>query len=191
MSLDRILLGLLREPASGYDLKALFESGIDFFWPAELSQIYRTLRRLESEGLLRSTQQPSARGPSRRVYSLTAAGRRELQEWLRREPVFDDERYSYVAQLFFMAELDDLEHTLAFLEQLREKRAAQVDGFRRVEEEVFRSTDESLDEASDEELHRHLTLRAGLLTSSARLQWCDEAIALLRRRIRQGKPHPA
>ena len=31
MSLDYILLGLLREPASGYDLKAVFDERIHYF----------------------------------------------------------------------------------------------------------------------------------------------------------------
>ena len=53
--------------------------------------------------------------------------------------------------------------------------AAQVEGFLRVEEEIFRGTGGSLDDATDEELHRYLTLRAGLRTSTARLEWCDEA----------------
>ena len=37
MSLEHILLGLLREPASGYDLKAIFDERIQHFWAAELS----------------------------------------------------------------------------------------------------------------------------------------------------------
>ena len=54
MSLDHVLLGLLREPASGFDLKGMFDQGIGHFWAAELSQIYPTLKRLERQGWLRS-----------------------------------------------------------------------------------------------------------------------------------------
>ena len=52
MSLQHILLGLLREPASGYDLKAYFDSSVRYFWAAELSQIYPTLQRMEKSGRL-------------------------------------------------------------------------------------------------------------------------------------------
>src|ERR1700740_1459020 len=52
VSLEHILLGLLRQPASGYDLKAVLDHGIGHFWGAELSQIYPSLRRLEKRGLL-------------------------------------------------------------------------------------------------------------------------------------------
>ena len=54
MSLDHILLGLLREPATGYDLGNAFSENVRHFWSAELSQIYPTLKRLEQRGMLRS-----------------------------------------------------------------------------------------------------------------------------------------
>ena len=66
LSLPHILLGLLREPASGYDLKAEFEKMIRHYWSAELSQIYPTLKRMEGQGWLASATEPSDRGPDRR-----------------------------------------------------------------------------------------------------------------------------
>ena len=77
MTLDHILLGLLREPQSGYELKAAFDLSLNYFWPAELSQIYRNLKRLEADGAVTSRSAPSEKGPERRVYSLTPAGRRK------------------------------------------------------------------------------------------------------------------
>ena len=50
MSLDHILLGLLREPATGYDLGNAFSENVRHFWSAELSQIYPALKRLEQRG---------------------------------------------------------------------------------------------------------------------------------------------
>jgi poly-beta-hydroxybutyrate-responsive repressor len=41
----------------------------------EMSTLYRTLRQLEKAGLVLSAWQPGPEGPSRRVYSLTDAGR--------------------------------------------------------------------------------------------------------------------
>ena len=51
MSLELILLSLLDQPASGYDLKREFEAGAATFWPAQLSQVYPTLKRLEARSL--------------------------------------------------------------------------------------------------------------------------------------------
>lgn len=75
MSLEHILLGLLREPATGYDIKNAFSASVRHFWSAELSQIYPTLKRLEQRRMLRSRLEPSPKGPNRRVYTLTEEGR--------------------------------------------------------------------------------------------------------------------
>ena len=50
MSLDHILLGLLREPATGYDLGNAFSENVRHFWSAELSQIYRPSSAWNSAG---------------------------------------------------------------------------------------------------------------------------------------------
>src|SRR5262245_25440386 len=47
MSLPHALLGLLaRHPASGYDLRKLFDTSLAFVWPATQSQLYAELTRL-------------------------------------------------------------------------------------------------------------------------------------------------
>ncbi len=102
MSLDHILFGLLREPATGYDLKNAFSENARHFWSAELSQIYPTFKRLEGQGMLRNRLEPSPKGPKRRVYSRTEKGRAELLQWLLRGPVVGTERSAYLAQLYFM-----------------------------------------------------------------------------------------
>jgi PadR family transcriptional regulator PadR len=43
--------------------------------------VYRTLRRLERDGLINSDWEPGDAGPAKRVYSLTEAGEEFLQSW--------------------------------------------------------------------------------------------------------------
>jgi PadR family transcriptional regulator, regulatory protein PadR len=71
------LLLLLREqPAYGYELlQRLQPFGFDRSDPGGL---YRTLRGLEEEGLVRSAWQASQAGPDRRIYELTRAGMEAL-----------------------------------------------------------------------------------------------------------------
>lgn len=71
------LLLLLREqPSHGYELlERLRQLGFDRDDPGGL---YRTLRGLEREDLVRSAWEPSREGPDRRIYELTRAGTEEL-----------------------------------------------------------------------------------------------------------------
>ncbi len=51
MSLEHSILGFLNyRPYSGYDLKKIFDTSVRHFWPADQSQIYRTLNRLTENG---------------------------------------------------------------------------------------------------------------------------------------------
>src|SRR2546426_3670429 len=121
MTLEYILLGLLRRPRAGYDLKKVFDERIGYFWAAELSQIYPTLKRLERRGWVRSREARPKRGARRRVYAIAAPGRTALREWLRGEPRFGDERFAYLAQVYFMAELRSFRRTLRFFRQMRDR----------------------------------------------------------------------
>ena len=51
MSLKHAILGFLSyQPFSGYDLKKAFDRSVRHFWPANQSQIYRTLARITDQG---------------------------------------------------------------------------------------------------------------------------------------------
>jgi poly-beta-hydroxybutyrate-responsive repressor len=71
------LLLLLREhPAHGYELlERLKPLGFDGDDPGGL---YRVLRALEREGLVRSAWQASSTGPDRRIYEITRRGMEDL-----------------------------------------------------------------------------------------------------------------
>jgi DNA-binding PadR family transcriptional regulator len=190
MSLEFILLGLLRTPRSGYDLKAEFDVGVAHFWPAELSQIYVTLKRLTERGWLRNHVEPSDKGPDKRVYQRTPAGRRALHDWLAGDPQIGDERFSYLAQVYFLYELDDLAVSLAFLQKLRERLARRLDALRAIERAVETSPDD-LDRFSVEDFHQLLTLQLGVKTGAARLAWCEESIRRVRKRLSREETNDA
>jgi DNA-binding PadR family transcriptional regulator len=60
----------------GYELRReLHARGVSH----DPTAIYRALRQLEADGLLRSRWKKPTAGPRRRVYEVTAAGRRQLQ----------------------------------------------------------------------------------------------------------------
>lgn len=71
-----LLLLLREEPAHGYEL--LERSGALGLDGSDPGRLYRTLRKLESEGLVRSAWKPSETGPPRRIYQITRRGMEEL-----------------------------------------------------------------------------------------------------------------
>jgi DNA-binding PadR family transcriptional regulator len=78
--LDTMILATLRDgPAHGYAIVGLLEERSRGAFALAEGTIYPALRRLERNGLLES-EWTTAAGRKRRVYRLSAAGRRTLAE---------------------------------------------------------------------------------------------------------------
>jgi len=133
MSLPHALLGLLNyQPATGYELKATFERSIHFFWNATLPQIYRTLNDMERTGWVEVTIEHQDGKPSRKIYSVTPAGREELRRWLAEAPELPVTRSPLLVKVFF-GNRTEPEILTGHLQDLRESTAALL---KRYEEEV-------------------------------------------------------
>jgi len=182
MSLKHIMLGMLREPHSGYDIKKRFEKSLRSFWRAELSQIYPLLQKMEKEGLLTSKAGASDIGPTRRVYKRSAKGRNELQSWLLDGPVVGTERIGYLAQTYFLANLNDDEKAIAFMEELRSYMCDWLAAIEEAEDEWRVSDPRYPDDLPDEDFYPQLTLDMGLTKVRASVEWCDRSIARIRAR---------
>ena len=75
------VLGLLDrfEPATPYQLKQVAQVSIFHFWSIPHTQLYTECARLAEAGLL--NEQREKGGRRRRVYSVSAAGRKALRQW--------------------------------------------------------------------------------------------------------------
>lgn len=76
-----VLLLLSERPAHGYDLLDRLGELV----PGEridMGNLYRVLRALEEDGLVRSEWNADVPGPAKRTYELTEAGRRVLEHWV-------------------------------------------------------------------------------------------------------------
>jgi DNA-binding PadR family transcriptional regulator len=192
MALEFILLGMLRDQASGYDLRKAFEVGPRHFWSAELSQIYPTLQRMQRRGWLTSRRQASARGPARRAYRRTPKGTRALHAWLRGEPEIGTERLAYIGQLVFHGELGDPTRTLRFLVALRDRLVETLEWLESGEPELRRArAGLPIPRWSDDDFHELLCLRLGRHVLRARVAGCDECLRLVRARLRAGRSRRA
>jgi PadR family transcriptional regulator, regulatory protein PadR len=76
----RLLLQLVKKPAHGYELMEALGAEADDPAP-DPGTLYRTLRSLEDDGLVRSAWETGDSGPARRVYELTDQGIEYLHAW--------------------------------------------------------------------------------------------------------------
>ena len=78
-----LLLLLYDEIGYGY---GLIEQLVSFGFSEDdlnVSTLYRTLRKMEKEGLVTSQWENGGQGPKRRVYEITTNGKNELNQWIR------------------------------------------------------------------------------------------------------------
>ena len=180
-----ILAGLIRKPRSGYDLTKWMERETDHFFAVGHSSIYPALGRMEREGLVRYEVVPSDRGPARKVYSITQAGREALLTWAG-EPAAErqvrDEQLVKALCYGFLPK----ERALA---RLREEKANHVEklqlyeGFERWLEAELREGRIS----RKAYVGTLLTLRRGIGAERSYVEWCEEATKM----ISSAKQHPA
>ena len=77
-----LLLLLYKESGHGY---GLIEGLQHFGFTKEnlnISTLYKTLRRMEKDGLVRSLWEKGDQGPRKRVYDISDLGRQELDNWV-------------------------------------------------------------------------------------------------------------
>ena len=85
MSIPHFLLALLAEgPKYGLQLREEFEAGTGEVWPLNVGQVYKTLGRLERDGLAESDG-TGQDGPQKR-FRITPRGEEALAAWLRTAP---------------------------------------------------------------------------------------------------------
>jgi PadR family transcriptional regulator, regulatory protein AphA len=180
MSLAHAILGWLhKEPMTGYDLKKQFDQGINYFWPADQMQIYRTLDRLVEQGKVSVHTEIQRDRPNRKVYTVTEAGRAELHRWLTESqplPVFRD---PLLIQLFFAAPLPNAE-IIQLLEQQCTEHSERLASYQQLVRFPLDAPVE-MPGMSRRQMLRRLTLEQGLKREQAYIDWLEEAIEVVRR----------
>jgi DNA-binding PadR family transcriptional regulator len=108
------------QPWTMYDLAAQMRRNVHFFFPRVESQVYAEPKRLIAAGLAKAATEMTGKR-ARTVYSITAAGRRELARWLA-EPVTRPPLLEFEALLrVLLAPFGQDEDLAAALRQAREE----------------------------------------------------------------------
>jgi DNA-binding PadR family transcriptional regulator len=178
MSLEHAILGFLQyQPFSGYDLKKVFDASIQHFWPADQSQIYRTLARMADRGWVEPEVVRGEDRPDRKMYHITESGRTELQHWLATPLPAEPHRSADLIKVFFAGQLSD-EQALAIFEEEAARTRAVLAGFGQVPEAARQYVEAYGDDR--EHFFWFLTLEAGRLNAEAHLAWLESVIERIR-----------
>jgi len=174
MSLEFAILGFLNyHPYTGYDLKKIFDTSIRHFWPADQSQIYRTLAHLTELGFAEMEKVPQADRPDRKVYHITKTGRAELKKWLAGPPAMDEPRSAPLIQVFFAGQLSD-EEILTKFEGFAAMMHAVLDQYDQVPGNIAPFQEEIT--SPREHFFWLLTLDNGIRNMRANLEWAESVI---------------
>jgi PadR family transcriptional regulator, regulatory protein AphA len=129
MPAEHALLGLLAQaPGSrhGYDLAREFQADSELgeIIRLEPGMLYHHLKKLERAGWVSSHQEVVERRPARSVYSLTATGKDELDQWMA-EPVSHTReiRLAFLVKLYLARQVDP-----ALAERLIREQIATLEG---------------------------------------------------------------
>jgi PadR family transcriptional regulator AphA len=181
MSLEYAILGFLNyHPYTGYYIKKIFDTSVQHFWPADQSQIYRTLARLMENGLVEMEKVPQEDRPDRKVYHITQAGRTELLRWLSGPPPLDQPRSAPLIQVFFAGQLSD-DEVLAKFEGFAAMMRAVLAQYEQVPAQIGPYQLEI--DSPREHFFWLLTLENGMRMMRANLEWAESIIE----RIKNGQ----
>ena len=180
MSLKYAILGFLSyQSMSGYELKKAFDQSVQHFWPANQSQIYRTLAKMTDEGLVIQEVIEREDRLDMKIYHLTEQGREDLHQWLSSPLPVTDFREPFLIQLFFGGQLSDAELLSVLKAKIEALEAEKADYLTRYE--AFR---EGAGESQDRRSYflSILTMEFGINSGLAELDWLKSVV----RRIEAG-----
>ncbi|MFD1811623.1 PadR family transcriptional regulator [Rhodococcus gannanensis] len=170
---DAILAALTKGEYSGYDLAKAFDVTVANFWTATPQQLYRELDRMHQDGLIVARTVEQEKRPNKRTYTLTAAGRAALGEFVVSTP----KPIAIRDELLVQVEAMTAESVPAVRDSVARKLEVSQAKLRRYEDRreyllAGRTEHRFLVEA-DENLGSYLTLARGIAFEQENVRWCE------------------
>ncbi|MCX2181458.1 PadR family transcriptional regulator [Streptomyces sp. SKN60] len=191
-----ILVSLLEQPGSGYELARRFERSIGYFWTATHQQIYRVLKRMENDGWVAARDVPQQGRPDKREYSVADLGRAALSSWLH-DPIEPESVRHDLAVKIRGAAFDDPAGLIHEVERHRQAHRDRLAHYLAGETRDFGTGpdggsdgphggssdpgDHSYGPADAERELQHVVLRGGIAYERMMIAWLDDVLATLHR----------
>jgi len=170
-----VILGMLsiERSLSGYEIHKAIEDNFGSFWGESYGQIYPTLKRLATDGLIEPCKQAAAPKKRRQEYALTDAGRARLREWLALPFQNDPPRNEFMLKLFFGREAAP-GVSIAHVRELQLRNRRTLDMLEGIEKMAHVHQSEN-----PHKPYWMLTLNLGVAMTRAALDWGESALAEL------------
>jgi len=169
-----ILGMLLEKPRSGYEIRKFMHFSTDHFWQESDASIYPMLNILEKEGKLTSKSEAVGKR-ERKIFEITQSGKDEFFAWMASPSKKEIHRNDLLLKLFLGANVPK-EEILKLLVSHKQKALAE-------KKEYIKIENDALSQFSDEYPHKLfwiMTLRYGMQNVSAKLEWIEDCIKLLK-----------
>ncbi len=180
MALAHAILVILKEaPHSGYDLAKCFAekggtSPVGCFWQASQQQIYRELNKMEHEGWVDVETIIQEGRPNKKLYQITALGLQQLLEWMQEPSEPTAIREDLLVKLLG-AHLVDRLLIQTEIERRRQLHVSQLQAYQVLEQSFQEQQHPSL-----QDRFQYMTLRRGIHYEADWVDWCDEALEVLK-----------
>lgn len=170
-------------PMFGYELKQSMESSTKYFWHCKLSQIYMTLKVLESEKKVKSSIEGQDSRPDRKRYSITKLGKQDLQAWLE-NPIAEisEKKDELLLKLYFSASLDK-ERMLSELELHLKLHSKRLETYVTVSKKQIEHSAKEYPQFKKDSLLWEATRRMGELSERATIEWLKETISIIQKKF--------
>jgi len=169
------VLGMLTiEDYTGYEISKMIQESTNHFWSESEGQIYPALAQCVTEELITCKEENSEKNSrQKKIYSITAKGRKFLAAWLKKEPQTTLVRNELLLKLFFgrNSELSDNIHHVTHRQKELE---AELETYKNIQQTITKEYQKSPDAK-----YWLITLDCGIKSTKAELAWCKETIKTL------------
>lgn len=183
-----ILSLLARTPLSGYDIAREMKRPMSFFFgPAQISQIYPELARLEGLELVTFVLVEQQSKPDKKVYTLSRAGLEAIQSWVVSPTPILETRSEFLIKAHSLW-LADAETALPHFREHARYHRTQLEAYKANLAEMEERWGANIALLHTQEFGDYLTVKRGVSYEHEYLSWLEWAIAILEARAkRQGE----
>lgn len=174
------LLALLSiKPMTGYEMKKWVELALSQFWKTSFGQIYPTMSKFISLGMVSMQEIENEKTPNSKLYTLTDLGREALLTWLNSDFQDFTDKDEALLKFYFSTILpvDVIVHRMNQAIAFNSKVLSQYEEeLKALEKDKYKSR---------HNIHRYLSIKKGIHLNQARIKWEEECVVVMHEFERQ------